>query len=70
MLTEELLRDRKNLVELEKQLNQLRMEFEYQTGVVKEKEGVLNDYNRMIEESEKAYQKVIYHLNVLILQAG
>jgi hypothetical protein len=58
----ELLKDRKNLTDLEKQLNNLRIEFEYQTSVVKEKEAVLTDYNRMIEESEKAYQKVmIFH---------
>lgn len=34
------------------------MEFEYQTSIVKEKETVLNDYNKMIDESEKAYSKV------------
>jgi hypothetical protein len=55
----ELLKDRKYLTEIESKLNNLRIEFEYQTSVVKEKEGVLTDYNRMIEESEKAYQKVI-----------
>ena len=54
----ELLKDRQNLMDLEKQLNSLKMEYEYQTSQVKDKEQVLTEYNRMIEESERAYTKV------------
>ncbi len=34
------------------------MEYEYQNGAVKEKESVISEYSRIIDESEKAYTKV------------
>jgi len=42
------------------------MEVEYRNSVVREKETVLGDYNKMIEESEKAYLKVIPSIYLII----
>lgn len=58
-LTGEVLKDRQNLLNLEKQIANLKMEYEFQNSSLKEKETVINEYNRMIEESEKAYSKVM-----------
>ena len=57
-LTGEVLKERQSLLTLEKQIANLKMEYEFQNNNVKEKETVINEYNRMIDESEKAYSKV------------
>ena len=57
-----MLKERQGLLNLEKQIANLKMEYEYQSTSVREREGVVKEYDRMIEESEKAYSKVHHSL--------
>mmetsp|Transcript_38386 Transcript_38386/g.44714 ORF Transcript_38386/g.44714 Transcript_38386/m.44714 type:complete len:106 (+) Transcript_38386:23-340(+) len=65
-LTGEVLKERQSLLNLEKQIANLKMEYEFQNNTVKEKETVINEYNRMIDESEKAYSKLVENSSKLL----
>lgn len=56
------------MLTLEKQIANLKMEYEYQNSAVKEKESVISEYTRMIDESEKAYTKVNYSIAIKCLK--
>jgi len=57
-LLSEVLQDRQQLSQLQKQLDELKTEYDYRNNSLKEKDLVLREYDRMIDESEKAYNKV------------
>lgn len=68
----EVLQDRQQMSILQKQLDDLRMEYDYKNSGLKDKEQVLKEYDKMIDESEKAYSKVSnsslleHHLKLLL----
>lgn len=56
----EILKERTTISNLEAEYNKYQMEFEYLEAEVKEKEQVVLEYDRMINEGQKTFDKVIY----------
>lgn len=57
-MTKEILDDKRVLNQQKDELEDLRREFESKSSILRDKEAVLKEYDRMIDESEKAYNKV------------
>jgi len=54
----EILKDRSSISNLEADLNKQQMEFEYLANDIKEKETVVFEYDRMINEGQKTFDRV------------
>lgn len=58
--------ERDNLQAFERELDELRAQSDYLSGVIQEKEEAVSEFNKMIEESEKAYTRVDCFCNQLV----
>ena len=54
----DILKDRSSISNLEVELNKYQMEFEYLANEIKEKENVVFEYDKMINEGQKTFEKV------------
>lgn len=52
--------EKENLQAFERELDELRSQSDYLSGVIQEKEEAVAEFNKMIEESEKAYTRVAF----------
>lgn len=59
LLMNEILKDRSTITNLEAEFNKYQMEFEYLSTEIKEKENVVFEYDRMINEGQKTFDRVI-----------
>lgn len=50
--------EKENMMVFERELEDLRSQSDYLSGVIQEKEEAVAEFNKMIEESEKAYTRV------------
>eukprot|EP01017_Pseudomicrothorax_dubius_P051656 TRINITY_DN9993_c0_g1_i6.p1 TRINITY_DN9993_c0_g1~~TRINITY_DN9993_c0_g1_i6.p1 ORF type:complete len:104 (-),score=18.57 TRINITY_DN9993_c0_g1_i6:71-382(-) len=55
----ELMKERQQLAYLDKEMNRVRVEVDYHNSNVREYEKYIGDYNRVIEESERTYGKIV-----------
>jgi septation ring formation regulator EzrA len=51
--------EKEGLQSFERELDELRSQSDYLNGVIQEKEEAVAEFNKMIEESEKAYTRVV-----------
>ena len=58
ILMNDILKDRSSISNLEVELNKYQMEFEYLANEIKEKENVVFEYDKMINEGQKTFEKV------------
>jgi uncharacterized coiled-coil DUF342 family protein len=63
----ELLHDRQQASLIENEMIRLKREIEYHSNLAKEHDRNANEYNRVIEESEKTYSKVSTSVKSLIM---
>ena len=59
LLMNDILKDRSTITNLEAEFNKYQMEFEYLSTEIKEKENVVFEYDRMINEGQKTFDRVI-----------
>lgn len=62
--------EKENLHVFERELDELRAQSDYLNGVIQEKEEAVSEFNKMIEESEKAYTRVGLFLTSASRQIG
>lgn len=62
--------EKENLHVFERELDELRAQSDYLNGVIQEKEEAVSEFNKMIEESEKAYTRVGLFLTLASRQIG
>lgn len=61
-ITTELLRDKQSLVQLEGFLRKIKAELDFRVNELREKESNLNDYDKVIKDSESTLQRVLTYL--------
>jgi len=61
VLMSDILKDRTIINNLEVELNKYQMEFEYLSTDIKNKENAVFEYDRMINEGQKTFEKVIFN---------
>jgi SMC interacting uncharacterized protein involved in chromosome segregation len=50
--------EKENILKVEQELNNLRGQEEHLMEIIQDKDDAVGEYDRMIDESEKAYEKV------------
>ena len=67
LLMNEILKDRSTITTLEAEFNKYQMEFEYLSTEIKEKENVVIDYDRMSNEGQKTFDRVINNFHFFLV---
>ena len=62
-ITSDLLKDKQNMIQVESSMRKLKTELDFRVNELKEKENNLNDYDKVIKESENTLQRVRFYLN-------
>lgn len=62
VLMNEILKERSIISNLEVEYNKYQMEFDYLSSDINEKENVVLEYDKMINEGQKTFEKVHYYI--------
>ena len=57
-ITTDLLKDKQNMIQIETYMRKIKTELDFRVNELKEKENNLNDYDKVIKESESTLQRV------------
>ena len=57
-ITSDLLKDKQNMIQIETYMRKIKTELDFRVNELKEKENNLNDYDKVIKESESTLQRV------------
>lgn len=61
-ITSDLLKDKQNMIQIETYMRKIKTELDFRVNELKEKENNLNDYDKVIKESESTLQRVDFFI--------
>ena len=61
-ITSDLLKDKQNMIQIETHMRKIKTELDFRVNELKEKENNLNDYDKVIKESESTLQRVDFFI--------
>ena len=61
-LAGDILKERESVLDIETKLNKLTLEQDYMRNAIREKEMVIKDYDKMIQEAESTLNKVYFFI--------